>query len=335
MNVVVQSSTRRLANLNVTEGNRWAQCAVRVTLTRQIAPLALLCTARVATHAARMGLPLEIMLLIAESAAWEECWENKSWVAGLMRVSRPLSAVVRPILYHCIIIDKNNYASLFRAVLEGVPGFALTRQVVVLACSMDLDAADPDMDAVLAGGFGHVQYVAGYSQMVHVFLQKRTTDMARAVYLMATAGLVWSTPLDNTMRQCTHLHIHLDLLVWIVGGKHAPTMLRELSALTYLALDIAYTRIRPATVYDQFNPYLPPSVQRFLFRARWGRRGLEFARQLEDLASERQDPRVWLEGGQRGSTSMDDVRLGLKLWELGVQLFKPESAAVRRLSAWT
>ncbi|EJD52261.1 hypothetical protein AURDEDRAFT_159114 [Auricularia subglabra TFB-10046 SS5] len=284
-----------------------------------------------------MDLPLEILLLIAEFAAWEESWDNKGWVSSLMRVSCAFKTAVHPILYHCITIDRTNYKRLYDAASAGLPAFALTRKIVVLVRLSHQFSAGADTDSVLADVFAHVQYVAGDATAVMDLLNARKTANLCALSLSNPPDTFWFP--NRTMQKCTHLHIPLDPAISARRGFIGPALLREMASLTHFALDVADDAITPAGIYNKVAPSLPLSVRRFLFRQRWRDDSPLFGALLMRVACERRDARLWFDEG----TSVDvdlpntnwslprsrigDLKLGLELWVLGVQLYTPSSGA--------
>ncbi|EJD52253.1 hypothetical protein AURDEDRAFT_159107 [Auricularia subglabra TFB-10046 SS5] len=273
-----------------------------------------------------MDLPLEILLIIAEFAAWEESWDDKGWVAGLTLVSRAFKAIVDPILYHCITIDNTNYIHLFYAASAGVPGFALTQNVFLL---LHLRAANAPMNTALARAFAHVQYVAGQPAGAMNFIREDVAPLPRALVVTGMPHAAWFMQPQKTLRLCTHLHVFFDPSTWGRRGRPEPLMFRDLTVLTHLALDVADDDESPVDIYDAFAPCFPSSLQRFLFRTRWIRESPVFGMALHGLASERRDARLWLEPGPMNPSwtalraDLDDVRLGLQLWECGFQLYQP------------
>ncbi|EJD52264.1 hypothetical protein AURDEDRAFT_149680 [Auricularia subglabra TFB-10046 SS5] len=264
-----------------------------------------------------MDLPLEILLVIAEYSAWTSTWDRKDWVTDLSLVARAFRTVADPILYHCIIINARTYLRLSRAVFSGVPGFAQTRVVLL---QMHVGLASAGINTQLAKAFAHVTYVSGLPSAVRDFLSEYPAPTPRAVSMAATPQRPWAYTLrpETSLRLCTHLHLLLQPGRW---DRSHPPMLLELKALTHFALDIKAGTEAPARIYDAFAPCLPPTVQRFLFRTRRVVSD-EFGLLLAQVARERQDPRLWLDPGQRDigwherqQSDIDRVRLGLGMWE--------------------
>lgn len=95
-------------------------------------------------------LPLELVLAVAEHAAWSEPHNRKGWLASLCCVNRTFRALVTPILYHTLEITRRNGAALARLAELQDSHVALTRCVIFAAPTVET-VDDATRDAVLRG----------------------------------------------------------------------------------------------------------------------------------------------------------------------------------------
>ncbi|EJD52254.1 hypothetical protein AURDEDRAFT_120759 [Auricularia subglabra TFB-10046 SS5] len=276
-----------------------------------------------------MDLPLEILLLIAEIAARDESRNTKGWVADLTLVARAFKTAVDPILYYCVTIDDNNHTRLFSAASTGVAGFAMTRQLVMFMHIYIMDG-DPVMTSVLAKTFAHVPYVSGRPTATMWFLLECPAPRPRALSMTGLPHPSWLTDPNEVLQAyaLTHLRVAFEADLWSRTGYPAPQMLQGLTALTHLALDVEGDHEATGVIYEVFAPWLPPSVQRFLLRTRGVRDPVTFGLLLAKVARDRQDRRLWFDSrptlpGPRSllRSALDDARMGLALWDQGVQLY--------------
>ncbi|EJD36787.1 hypothetical protein AURDEDRAFT_174150 [Auricularia subglabra TFB-10046 SS5] len=191
----------------------------------------------------------------------------------------------------------------------------------------------PTIPGVLATTFAHVPYIAGRHNSTMWLLADSRGPQPRALSIITLPPASWFSRPNELLSSCalTHLQLCVEADIWALTGRPEPRMLQGLTTLTHLALDVNSDNEAPAVIYDAFAPCLPRSVRRFLFRTRSLEAPCTFGLQLANVARERQDCRLWLDypeipGPQVSLEShMDDVRLGLALWEQGFQLYDPLS----------
>ena len=96
------------------------------------------------TNASRLWhtLPLEVVHLVLEHAALMCNSVDAAFVAGLLRLSKAVSAIVTPLLYYTVVLDTQNFATFVDFVsLDSLP---LIRNFCVKSAWETPSSADED-----------------------------------------------------------------------------------------------------------------------------------------------------------------------------------------------
>ncbi|KZV97676.1 hypothetical protein EXIGLDRAFT_764182 [Exidia glandulosa HHB12029] len=91
-------------------------------------------------------LPLELVLVVAEHAAWVAAEHNVAWLASLCTVHRSFCTAIMPILYHTVTVDQDNLPILSVLADEASSPLHMTRRAIF---SLNIEGHHPETASLI------------------------------------------------------------------------------------------------------------------------------------------------------------------------------------------
>lgn len=296
---------------------------------RQIPHLAFI---HVASMSMLSVLPVELVLLVVEHAAWSEIVDNKRWVGSLRLVSRRFDRTVKTIYFYTLILhrlDPGAFENL--ALLQDTP-LALTCRLVVTNTYDDNRLSDGASSANLRDFTGSLTQFQKLKR-IHPSLHLDSVFITTAIDV---SPMHWLTSITRAHIICEHWRADL----FTVG--ESDNSLRD-AQIRWLIID-AFSPNAAFTAVDAIPQFLSgisgllkiPSLERLLLRPRIEKEEshILFCDAVRRWAMTARDERIWLddtvvrieEWDDAGYDALDlaDAMAGHDLWLTGAQLYTTE-----------
>lgn len=280
------------------------------------------------------SLPHELVLLVAEHAAWSCVRERAGWVASLCLVSRSFRTTVTPILYGLVTVYKMKSVLTTAALMR----FAHTHTIFFSVHTSPIGAANwgADLDYVsLARALANLRAFTGSSENLEMLAYFNPGLWLSSAFITDSANY-WASSarpcMRAALRHVARLHVVVDIVDATFAAMQAPFVVVD----ALVERDELEDEHVAAFLRAAERMLASASMQRVILRPRCLQEEVArgFARLITAWAEAKRDPRIWLDDafvslfGANGDFIYDahdlaDTLAGDNLWETGRQVYRP------------
>lgn len=306
-------------------------------------------------------LPHELVLLVAERAAWDEVHNHKGWTAALRLVSREFRKVVTPILFQMLVITPSAIDCLIElSASQDTPLFHTRQLVFTLHVDTRLEQVhttctngtivscliDPEF-APVARALPNLHCFTGSHELLEA-LAHFNPDLRLSSAHLTDSASVWSSSTSTGTRRCFNLAVsaipRIHILIEL-SNRAMPDAVLSLQA-QFILVDVWDALLRgpveqavTALLAGLDTMLLRGSLLRLTVRLRviHASRSLQIAHRITAHGLARREPRLWLEDDhvvgmvyepqQYDPVILEEVMKGDALWSIGRQVYNPAALA--------
>ncbi|KZV84990.1 hypothetical protein EXIGLDRAFT_269237 [Exidia glandulosa HHB12029] len=304
---------------------------IRIQYVRQIPHLAFIHVASMSTLSA---LPVELVLLVSEHAAWSEIVDHKRWVGSLRLVCRRFDRTVKTIYFYTLILHRLSPLAFENLALLQDSPLSLTRRLVVTNTIIydDNRLSDGSFSASSANLRDFTGSLTQFQKLrrIHPSLDLASVFITTAIDV---SPMHWLTSIPRAHIICEHWRS--DLFTFGESDHSLGD-----AQIRWLVIDAFSPNGTPTTV-DAIPQFLSgfvglltiPSLKRLLLRPRFEKEEshIFFCDAARPWAITAPDGRIWLddtvvrleEWDDAGYDALDiaDALAGHDLWLSGAQLY--------------